>query len=47
MWRLANWIAARSTFDKHFKTRTPSVYLFAWAMSQLRARYDRQQRSSC
>jgi hypothetical protein len=47
MWRLARWIAARSTFDKHFKTRTPSLYLFAWAMSQLRARYDRQQRIGC
>lgn len=44
--RLANWLAAHDGFDKHVKTRTPSVYLFAWAMSQMRARYDRPQRSS-
>jgi hypothetical protein len=46
IWRLANWLAAHNAFDKHFKTRTPHIYLFAWAMSQMRARYDRQQRIS-
>jgi hypothetical protein len=44
IWRLAKWPAAHKAFDKHLKTRTPSVYLFAWAMSRMRARYDRPQR---
>jgi hypothetical protein len=46
IWRLVNWLPAPNAFDKHFKTRTPHVFLFAWAMSQMGARYDRQQRIS-
>jgi len=39
IWRLAHWLVEHNAFDKHFKKRTPHVYLFAWAMSQMRARY--------
>ncbi|HEY7205106.1 MAG TPA: hypothetical protein VIA61_12455 [Methylomirabilota bacterium] len=43
--RLANRLAAHDAFERHFKARTPNVHLFAWAMSRMRARYDRQRTS--
>jgi hypothetical protein len=40
VWRLSHWLSRQRVFDRHIKERKRHIYLFAWAMTHMRRRYE-------